>query len=159
MDNVESFVARQVISGLHLRDLPPEVREHWLEGVNRQMQMELGIGIVDQLWKNPGKPMIIKLDAWESSEQSFYRDRHMNVRAQFQPIHMHRMGTPYYMPELIEEIHIPHFRYFPADWVCMKCGCINSGLKDPRMCPHCNAPRDAKIAMEEAKLWSQLRTR
>lgn len=117
-----------------------------------ELQYTLGKALVAELW-NSKTPVVVDLRPYESRAPSHYDwDRKcLGVRARYNPVHVHSIDLDYHIAELNQVIHVPHFQYFPKDWVCKKCGCIVDGFNAPRLCDRCGAPRSPRDAMLEAK--------
>ena len=119
--------------------------------VYESLQQEIGQKLVAYLW-NQETPVVVEIKPEERrpNDPYYWDHKELIVQARVNPVHVHRMTLDYHMAELSQTIHVPHFRYFPKDWVCKKCGCIVDGLHAPRLCDRCGAPRDARVAMIEA---------
>lgn len=140
---VEMLAYRQVINSQWMDD------PQYLPSIIQTLQYKIGGQIVAHLWSQEG-PFILELTAEENREPSprYWDEKELVVRARMNPVRIERYDLEYVLPQPV--IHVPHFRYFPADWVCKKCGCIVNGLLAPRLCERCGAPRDARAAMIEA---------
>ena len=104
----------------------------------RELQNRVGDALLGHIWNNGGCATV-QLDA-ASQPRHEMPATDLMLRATVVPVH-----------DATAPIFVPHFEYFPADWVCVKCGCIINGYTNPRMCSQCGAPRNAQIAMEEAR--------
>jgi hypothetical protein len=88
----------------------------------QDLQHELGRALVAALWNNPGHPYLIQLDAHEhfAIEQDA---KILSAEATVLETTLEKVPLEYHIPVFDAPLQrIPHFRYFPADWVCSKCG-------------------------------------
>ena len=131
----------------------PEVIAYTLQ----RMKNELGRVIVDKMYAEKGNHFLLQMTPREEfrgfPNGHFGYEKRLELEITSTPIRVHKEISEYNIVQS-DLAPIPHFRYFPMDWVCGKCGCINDGLTNPRMCPHCAAPRNAKIAQAEAMAYS-----
>jgi len=94
----------------------------------RHMQYKIGATIVADIMNSGGRG-IVNLDFTRQDERGMDAIRFIlraNVKA------TQRMEEYY-----TQRIAVPHFVYFPADWVCVHCGQIVDGKANPRQCPGC----------------------
>lgn len=142
---MDKLVGRAMLDGRLMSD------RDYLAYVHAQLQAEIGRELVAYLW-NQTVPVVVELKAEERRpDDPYYWDtKELIAQARVNPVHIHHMNLDYHMTQLDNVIHVPHFQYFPKDWVCQKCGCIVNGLIAPRLCERCGAPRNARAAMVEA---------
>jgi len=94
----------------------------------RGLQHKIGIGLVDAIWQAGGRASVeLRLDKWDNPASW---TTEMELRARVQPA-----------DRMMQTVMVPHLEYFPADWVCVYCGSLADGLKNPRTCPSCSAPK------------------
>ena len=70
--------------------------------------------------------------------------------------HVLRLNTDVQPAEVFQPIvemkePVPHFVYYPADWLCVYCGALMDGLKQPRKCSQCGGPK--WITWKEREAW------
>jgi hypothetical protein len=137
---IETIAARYMIHGSELEYYGDEV----LSRAHEQLQHEAGRELVAKLW-NSEVPVLVQIKHEEHRpHDSYYWDgKELELRIDLNPVMVQRFYDPFYIPQM-ETIHVPHFQYFPKDWVCIKCGCIVDGLHSPRLCDRCGAPRDTR---------------
>jgi rubrerythrin len=119
--------------------------------VYENLQQEIGRELVAYLW-NQKVPVVVELKPEERRpvDPHYWDTKELIVRARVNPVKIHSLNLDYHMAQLSQTIRVPHFEYFPKDWVCGKCGCIVDGYHAPRLCDRCGAPRSPRAAMVEA---------
>ena len=110
-----------------------EERAYMLHLQVRDMQQQIGEGLVDYIWRTGGISQVrmsynevMAHDSWDERVK-------MVLQAEIHPA--------YHLHEVVRS-PVRHFEYFPADWWCPYCNRLNDGLKQPRICEGCGGSRD-----------------
>jgi hypothetical protein len=138
--SLQTLGAKYTIRGFEMEQRPQEA----LERAHKELQYELGKAIVAELWNRTG-PTMVQLNHGEDRpiHQDDWGMKTLYLEALLHEVRSHRIETEYHIVA-DTVIHVPHFQYFPKDWVCVKCGCIVDGLHSPRMCDRCGGPRSTR---------------
>ena len=105
-----------------------------LQWALQSMQHELGTGLIAALTET-GKA-VVDIGATSYRDHGRFAVR-LGLEANITPVEKE-------VRVVRELVLVPHFEYFPMDWICSKCGCIIDGICYPRMCPHCGAPKPVR---------------
>lgn len=98
----------------------------------RRMQHDVGSMLIDRLMSIGTSTVGIRLEQQDDSIPPYTRELAMRVRVN---------PVVYEVQHITYPIAVAHHVYFPADWHCWACGSLVDGLRNPRSCPECAAPR------------------
>ena len=144
---LQTLAAKYMINGFAIESHPEEA----LRRAHEKLQYEVGQALISELWNRRG-PTMVQLNHKEMRPAHIddWQSKTLYLEAMLHEVQSHRIEIPYYIAET-SVVRVPHFQYFPKDWVCTKCGCIVDGLHSSRFCDRCAAPRttrnDALLAM------------
>jgi rubrerythrin len=101
-----------------------------LQYETRCLQEGIGRQLVDVIWRAGGTATV--------DLNFFSQDNHAQLTRE---LALRSRIIPAARLQQVVRLAVPHFEYFPADWVCLYCGWLNDGLKHPRGCPHCGGTK------------------
>ena len=127
--------AKRVISDLAICNAPTP--EYVLHEQLKYLQHQVGVALVDYIWEAGGVATV----ALQLRQQRDYYDmaEELYLTGDVNPA-MH-IGYQLTVPHFEEVVH--HVMW-PADWYCRYCGSLNDGMKHPRTCLSCQAPKPEK---------------
>jgi hypothetical protein len=125
------YAHKKIIEQYHLGNI--RRRDEFLYREMLYAQHEIGTAILGELENLGGAATVALHKEWTVSPMT--GNLEFILRAAL---------VPATVEHIEQRICVPYQVYFPADWVCDKCGSIVNGLDSPRICTQCSAPRKTR---------------
>lgn len=138
---LEIIAQKHMISGCEMETAP----EWALARAHEKLQIGVGKALISYLW-NRTAPVMVQLSHREERplDSDYWNQKILSLKAAVHEVYVENMCTQVHIAQLNQVVHVPHFQYFPKDWVCVRCGCIVDGLHSPRICDRCGGPRPTR---------------